>query len=146
MCLSDSKSAGNSGQGKARIVSAADFLLSPLCFCTISYFYLGSAHPFFLLSEVMFLQICLYFSIRCSPCLLHFISWLCPWCHVTQWLTAELLLTVASEKTHDTCCTVMKNEWAHTRGDSATLLCCLLQKRQTGFYQYKCITPPQILL
>lgn len=49
----------------------------------------------------MFIWICLYFSIRWWPSLLHIISWLCPWCQVTQWVTAEQLPAVASEKACD---------------------------------------------
>lgn len=77
----------------------------------------------------MFIWICLHFSIRWRPPLLHIISWLCPWCQVTQWVTAEQLPTVASEKACDTCSQELKKEWAHTEGDSATLLCCLLWNR-----------------
>lgn len=58
----------------------------------------------------MFLWICLYSGIRCWPSLLRIISWLCLRCQVTPWVTAELLLTVASEKARDTCCSVMKKK------------------------------------
>lgn len=58
----------------------------------------------------MFLWICLSFGIRCWPSVLHNISWLCPWCQVTWWVMAEHLLTVASEKARDTCCSVMKKK------------------------------------
>jgi len=105
MCLADAKPAENSAQGKESNVPAADFWLSPFVF-----FLCGlCSSPLFLLSGLMFLWICLYFGIRCWPSLLHIVSWLCPWCQETQWVTAEHLLTVASEKAHDTCCSVMKN-------------------------------------
>lgn len=66
--------------------------------------------PLFLLNELMFLWIYLYFGIRCWLSLLRIISWLCPWCQVTQWVMAEHLLTVASEKARDTSCSVMKTK------------------------------------
>lgn len=115
----------------SRLFPSSLYFLYPL------HFHLYYTHPPpFLLNEVMFIWICLYFSIRWWPSLLHIISWLCPWCQVTQWVTAEQLPAVASEKACDWhLLSGMKKEWAHTEGDSAMLLCCLLQNRQAHFYQ-----------